>query len=43
MDKVFLYTPLPAQPVSVGAQELTKAVEHLYEALRLIEQTPEDV
>ncbi|WP_448381740.1 hypothetical protein [Desulfosoma sp.] len=43
MDNVFLYTPLPTQPVSLGAQELTKAVEHLYEALKLIEQTQNDL
>ncbi len=43
MDKVFLYTPLPMEPVSLGAQELTKAVEHLYAALGLIEQAQNDI
>ncbi|MEJ5364578.1 MAG: hypothetical protein WHS86_05735 [Desulfosoma sp.] len=43
MDNVSLYTPLPMQPVTLGAQELTKAVEHLYGALRLIERTQEEV
>ncbi len=43
MDEFFLYTPLPMEPVSLGAPELAKAVEHLYEALRLIERTQNEI
>jgi hypothetical protein len=43
MDNVFLYTPLPTQPVSLEAHELTKAVEHLYEALKLIERVQNEL
>lgn len=43
MDEVFLYTPLPMDPVSLGAPELSKALEHLYEALKLIEHTRNEI
>lgn len=43
MDKISLYTPLPTRPISLGGRELTKAIEHLYGALKLIEQSQEDV
>lgn len=39
MDESFLYTPLPMPPASLEAEELIKAVGHLYEALRLMERT----
>lgn len=43
MDEVFLYTPLPTKPASLEAHELTKAVEHLYEASRLIEHAQNEL
>jgi len=43
MDTISLYTPLPTPPVSLAGEELTHAIEHLYGALKLIEQSQDDV